>query len=301
MRRTVGHYLQSSAMALAHHAGDALLAFDLPIEQMQANAGQAIQIERGERYAVTRGLGVVPVRGLLTPNMFLFEKYMGWTTYQGLEASLADLVGNEDCSAIVLDMDSPGGMVLGIEGAAAAIAAASAVKPVHVLVNPLSASAAYWLASQASDITVTPGALVGSIGVRLTASSAQAVDNWGDQWFDVSSSHARAKKPDPATEAGMAELRRSLDETEAQFHAAVASGRGIDAGQLTAQLSVTDDPADGGAVFGPDQAITRGLVDRIEGRDAFYARIMTDYAPAARPQKRAYAALAAAAQARAVL
>ena len=224
---------------------------------------------------------------------------MGWTTYQGLEATLADLVASEDCSAIVLDMDSPGGMVLGIEGAAAAIAAAAAVKPVHVLVNPLSASAAYWLASQASDITVTPGGLVGSIGVRLTASSPQAVDNWGEQWFEVSSSHARAKNPDPATAEGMAELRRSLDETEQLFHAAVATGRGIDAGQLTAQLSVTDDPADGGAVFGPDQAIARGLIDRQESRDAFYARVMADHAPAARPKSRAYAALAAAATARA--
>ncbi|WP_435988541.1 S49 family peptidase [Sulfitobacter sp. SH24] len=301
MRRTVGHYLQSSAMALSHHGGDALLAFDLPIDKMQAHAGEAITVERGERYAVARGLGVVPVRGLLTPNMFLFEKYMGWTTYQGLEASMADLVSNEDCSAIVLDMDSPGGMVLGIEGAAAAIAAAASVKPVHVLVNPLSASAAYWLASQASDITITPGALVGSIGVRLTASSPQETDNWGDRWFEISSSNARAKNPDPATEAGMAELRRALDETEAQFHAAVSAGRGIDPGQLTAQLSVTGDPADGGAVFGPGQAVARGLGDTVESRDAFYARVMADYAPAPRQQSRAYMAQAAAAQARAAL
>lgn len=299
MRRTVGHYLQSSAMALSHHGGDALLAFDLPVDKMQAHAGEAITVERGERYAVARGLGVVPVRGLLTPNMFLFEKYMGWTTYQGLEATLADLVANEDCAAIVLDMDSPGGMVLGIEGAAAAIAAAAALKPVHVLVNPLSASAAYWLASQASDITITPGALVGSIGVRLTATSPQEPDHYGDRWFEISSSHARAKNPDPATEAGMAELRRSLDETEAQFHAAVSAGRGIAPDQLAAQLSVTADPADGGAVFGPDQAIARGLVDQTESRDAFYARVMEAYAPAPRPQSRAYAALAAAASARA--
>jgi ClpP class serine protease len=286
-------------MALSHHGGDALLAFDLPVDKMQAHAGEVITVERGERYAVARGLGIVPVRGLLTPNMFLFERYMGWTTYQGLEQTMAELVANDECSGIVLDMDSPGGMVLGIEGAAAAIAAAAAVKPVHVLVNPLTASAAYWLASQASDIAITPGALVGSIGVQLTATSPQATDNWGDRWFEVSSSHARAKNPDPATEAGMAELRRALDETEAQFHAAVAAGRGIDLAQLAAQLSVTDDPQDGGATFGPDQAIARGLVDTLETRDAFYARVMEAYAPAPRPQSRAFAAQAAAAQARA--
>ncbi|KEJ97424.1 Peptidase family S49 [Pseudosulfitobacter pseudonitzschiae] len=298
-RRTIGSYLQSSALALSHHGGDALLAMDVPADCQTTNAAAAVTVEPGERYAVARGVGVVPVRGLLTPNFFLFEKYMGWTTYQGLEQSLAELAANDDCSGIVLDMDCPGGMVLGIEGAAQAIAAAAAIKPVHVLVNPLAASAAYWLASQATEITITPGALVGSIGVRLTATSPQDTDNWGDQWFEISSSHARAKAPDPATEAGMAELRRSLDETEALFHAAVAAGRGIDPAQLTAQLSVTDDPQDGGAVFGPEQGIARGLVDQLENRDAFYARVMAAYAPAPRPQARAFAALAAAAQARA--
>ena len=297
-RRTVGHLMQSSAMALAHLGGDALLALDVPDGVLAAEA-EAVTVERGERYAVARGLAVVPVRGLLTPNMFAFERWMGWTTYQGLEQSMAELSANEDCSGIVLDMDTPGGMVRGIQGAADAIAAAAQVKPVHVLVNPLSASAGYWLAAQGSDITMTPGSDVGSIGVRLMASAPVKADNWGDKWFEISSSNARAKNPDPSTEAGMAELLRSLDESEAAFHAAVASGRGINPADLAAQLSVTGDPQDGGAVFQSDQAIARGLADSAETREAFYARIAETYAPAPRQQPRAYAKLAAAAQARA--
>lgn len=300
-RRKIGHLLQSCAMALARDGGEALLAADVPQAMIEAAGGNAITIEPGERFAIQKGLAVVPVRGLLTPNMFMFERYMGWTTYQGLEQTMAALTADEECAAIVLDMDTPGGMVRGIEGAAQAIAAAAAVKPVHVLVNPLSASAGYWLASQGRDITCTPGAELGSIGVRLVATSPQDTDNWGDRWFEVSSSNARAKNPDPATEEGMIELRRALDETEMLFHAAVAEGRGIDPAGLAAQLSVTDDPKDGGALFNPAGAIARGLADTIESRDAFYARLMTQYAPVNRPQSRAYAAQAAAARARAAI
>ena len=294
-RRTIGHLMQSCAMALAHDGGDALLGSDAPAAMIEAAGAQVITIERGERYAVQRGVAVVPVRGLLTPNAFLFERYMGWATYQGLAETMAALIVDQECTGIVLDMDTPGGMVRGIDEAAEAIVAAAAIKPVHALVNPLCASAGYWLASQATDITCTPGSEVGSIGTRLVKTSPQKSDNWGDRWFEVSSSNARAKNPDPATDEGMAELRRSLDESEARFHAAVARGRGIDPGALAAQLSVTDDPKDGGAVFFPQDAIARGLADGIEARDAFYARVMAQYAPVIRPQSRAYSAQAAAA------
>ncbi|MGB1388621.1 MAG: S49 family peptidase [Paracoccaceae bacterium] len=297
-RQTVGHLLQSCVMALTHHGGDALLSMGLPKALIDAASAGPITVERGDRFALSRGLAVVPVRGLLTPNMFMFERYMGWATYQGIEETMAELAADTDCRAAVLDMDSPGGMVRGIEGAAEAIAALAAVKPVHVLVNPLSASAAYWLASQGTDITVTPGAELGCIGTRLVKSSPQKTDNWGDLWFEVSSSNARAKNPNPATEVGMAELQRMLDESEARFHAAVAAGRGIDPAALAQQLSVTDDPQDGGAVFPATEAITRGLADGLETREAFYGRLTEAYAPPApRTQSRAFAARAAAAQA----
>ncbi|KZX90398.1 MULTISPECIES: S49 family peptidase [unclassified Sulfitobacter] len=297
--KTAGAFLQSNLMALSTTAGGALLAMDVPAAAQEPSA--TITIERGQRFAVQRGLAVVPVRGLLTPNMLAFERYMGWATYDGIEETMDELAADTEVSGVVLDMDSPGGMVRGIQAASDAIARCAAIKPVHVLVNPLAASAAYWLAAQATEIAMTAGAECGSIGVRLMASSPVEPDNWGDQWFELSSSKARAKNPDAASEAGMAELRRSLDASEAEFHAAVAAGRGIDPGALAARLSVTEDPQDGGAVFGAAEAIARGLADRQETRAQFYARVSEAYAPSVRPSNaRAYAAKAQAAQATAL-
>ncbi|MBI6628333.1 S49 family peptidase [Pontibaca salina] len=297
---TVAAMMSSSQLALSVEYGAPLLGMELP-RDVAADVQASATIEPGQRFGISRGLGVVPVRGLLTPNAYMLERWMGWTTYYGLAETMQELADNEAVSAIVLEIDSPGGMVMGIEAAVNAIAAAAAEKPVHALVHPLAASAAYWLASQATDISLTPGSQVGSIGVMAQTWAPATPDRSGDMNYIVTSSHARAKRPDPATEEGQAELRRRLDQTESIFHAAVAQGRGIAPDDLTAQLSVTDDVRDGGAVFAGDDARTRGLVDALETRAAFYDRVGAQYAPRPRSASRAFRAQAAAAMARALI
>ncbi|MFQ6756902.1 S49 family peptidase [Cereibacter sphaeroides] len=287
-------------MALAEDLAAPLLA--LPIPDGAADSAAVAHAPAAgpsvpDRFTVARGLAVVPVRGILTPNMAQYERWFGWATYHGLAETMAHLAASEDAAAIVLEIDSPGGLVTGIEAAAEAIAAAAAVKPVHALVSPLAASAAYWLASQASEIVMTPGSVAGSIGVALTAAAHVQPGANGAQIFEMSSRHARAKRPDASTEAGRAELQRSLDEAEAAFHAAVSAGRAIPPAEFAARLSVTDDPQDGGATFRAPEAIRRGLADRTETRAAFYARLTARTAPKPRSPSRAFAARAAAAAA----
>lgn len=262
----------------------------------RAEPGAALPPGNGDRpYAVTRGVAAVGLKGILTPNSEILARWYGFTTYHGFAALAAELAAAEDVAAVVVEADSPGGMVLGIESAAEAMAALAAVKPVHVLVNPMAASAAYWIASQASEIVLTPGAIVGSIGVGvMTASYPVPSQLFGEQIHEITSTHARAKWPDPGTEGGMAEIKRDLDAIEARFHAAVAAGRGIPPDHLIGRLSVTADPRDGGAVFAGQEAIDRTLADRLETRDAFYQRLFSTYSPPAGKSARAEAQVAAA-------
>lgn len=258
-------------------------------------------------YPVVRGVAALAVRGVLTPNNENMAKWYGWTTYHGLAGLIADVAAAEDIAAVVLEVDSPGGMVMGLDAAAEAVKALAAVKPVHALVNPMAASAAYWLASQATDITVTPGAITGSIGVGVETYSYTGPSMlFGAQFYSLTSTHARAKWPDAATDTGRAEFTRMLDESEAKFHAAVASGRGIALEDLPTRLSVTSDPRDGGAVFYGQDGVTRGLADAVQTREAFYAGMYARYgggvaAPKPKAARRAALALAAAAQARAAI
>lgn len=305
-RSTIAAALNGAMTALCAEQAAPLLAAELPeaarASGVASGADGQVQIEAGARFVVQRGVAIVPVRGLLTANMFAYERYMGWSTYHGLAETMALLAANDQVSAIVLEGDSPGGTVVGIEAATDAIAAAAAVKPVHALVNPTAVSAAYWLVSQATDITMTPGGQVGSIGIQYQGSAPVQAGTQGSQGFVFRSSNARAKNPDPSTEAGAALILARLDQYEATFHAAIVAGRGIPAGELTARISATDDPVDGGATFGFAQAQARGLADAQATRDAFYADMFDRYAPSARPTAarsgaRAFGAMAAAAAA----
>ncbi len=295
-KRTIAALLGASPLALSALHASQYLSTELPEEAASAPLDAAM-VGRGERFAISRGVAVVPIKGLLTPNFFALEKYLGWSTYHGIEESMGELSANEEVGAIILEVDSPGGLVIGLESASEAIAKASAIKPVHVLVNPLAASAAYWLASQATDIAMTPGSLVGSIGTMVDANSHVTTDMRGDQWFQMASSHARAKNPDPATDEGKAEIKRRLDEGEARFHEAVSNGRGIALADLPSRLSVSDDVADGGSTFQSQSAIERGLADSSEVRGDFYQRVFSQYAMKPRKGTRAFSAHASAAQA----
>lgn len=294
---TVASLLQGHALAAHLPAAQGLLNMACPA-QVTGGTDAALTCAQGERFTVSRGLAVVPLRGLITPNFFAFERWLGWSTCHGIEATMAELAASDDVAAIVLVCDSPGGMVLGCDGAARAVAAANAVKPVHALIHPLCASAAYHIASQARDVAITPGSWVGSIGILATATVPVAPGSSGFQTFVQASSHARAKRPDPTTEEGRTELQRDLDAHEAVFHARVAEGRGLTVEDLRARMSTTGNAADGGAVFWGQEAVTRGLADTVETEAAFWQRIGAAYAPRpARPARRGAQARAAAAQA----
>lgn len=300
MKNTIANYIGGQLMAVDFGLAADMLAMPVPQSEqaVAAFAAGGVTLQRGERFAVAGNMAFMPVRGLLTPASEAMERYMGWSTYAGIEDSASQLAASDQVAAVAIEFDSPGGMVIGMEAAVAAISALAKIKPVYALVNPMAASAAYNMASQATSISVTPGGIVGSIGVARQASWPVATDMDGEQLSIHVSSHARAKMPNPTTEAGLREIMRSLDESEARFHANVAAGRGIDPAALAAQLSVTDDPADGGAIFYAADAIKRGLADTQETRAAFYDRVMSAHAPAPRGQtSRAFAARAAAASA----
>lgn len=305
--QTIAAMLGAQVAALDLTYGRQLLAGAWPTEVQAAQtdmiAGANITVERGQRFVEVRGIAVMPLRGVLTANSVMLEKYLGWSTFLGIEAVAQEVAARDDISALIVDVDSPGGFVVGCDAAVQALAALAAIKPVYALVNPLAASAAYWLASQATEITMTPGSVAGSIGVMQEAYAPVQPNGAGDQWSIHLSSHARAKRPNPTTERGQAEIQRQLDDIEALFLEAVAKGRGKSMDDLLAALTTTGDIADGGGVFFPARAVAIGLADRIETRAAFYNRVIAAHAPQApRPQRQNHSAAlqAQAAAARAI-
>lgn len=305
IRDTVALRLGPQPMAIDKPMAHLLLSAQWPTEEVKAGpdmmAGTDLRVERGQRFIEFRGLAIMPLRGLLTPNSEILERYLGWATYAGIEAVADEMAAREDITALVIDTDSPGGLVIGGRAAVQAIARLAAIKPVYALVNPMAASAAYWIASQSTEITMTPGGEAGSIGTMRDGVWPVQPDMGGDQWSVHMSSHARAKMPNPTEERGRTEIQRSLDDAEAMFIADVAAGRGTTPEDLMAALSTTGDAADGGAMFRAEAAVERGLADRIETRAAFYARVLAAHAPQPAKSHAARASLTAQAEAAAAM
>ncbi len=189
------------------------------------------------------GIAVVPIAGVLTQKFDWLAALCGWTTYDGLTATLAAALADYRVRAILLDVDSPGGAAAGMIETARAITAARAEKPVWAIANALAASAAYALAGSAEHLSVTELARIGSIGcvvvhcdqsaadkaegLRYTAvySGARKIDGWG---------HA------PLSEEAFAVAKAEVDFVRDKF-ATLVGGQG--------RLSVADAQATEAAIY----------------------------------------------------
>lgn len=157
---------------------------------------------------------------------------------------------------IILSIDSPGGTVAGTHAAAEAVRAAAQVKPVTAIAEGAVASAAYWIASQATSLTVDPTTAVGSIGVigthvDLTAAAEKA----GVKVTYVRSVPGKAlgQPYEPLSDSARADWQAEIDALHQQFVTAVETGRGT---------PLPEAAKTGGVLIGHD-AVAAGLADHV--------------------------------------
>jgi capsid assembly protease len=105
------------------------------------------------------------VYGILTQRGTIEDLSTPTTSTTMIGSLVRQAAADPSISAVVLDVDSCGGSVYGVQELADVIYNARQAKPVLGIANSLAASAAYWIASQCSDLYAAPGAECGSIGV----------------------------------------------------------------------------------------------------------------------------------------
>lgn len=211
---------------------------------------------------VTGRIGVLPLLGVITQRADLFSEASGGTTTERWSAQFAAMTSNPEVSAIVLDVDSPGGNVYGIQELAGQIrAAAQRGKPRIVAVaNSLAASAAYWLASQASKLYVTPGGEVGSIGVVAIHSDYSGADQQAGVRRTILTAgryKAEGNPLEPLSAEARDFIQTRLDDYYKAFIDGVAAGRGVSTKRVLEQYGE-------GRVFGAAEAMSRGMVDGVK-------------------------------------
>lgn len=221
--------------------------------------GQARSSSPG--YTLVGSAAVVPVNGTITPRPSLFADWSGGTSSESIGRAVEAAANDPKAEAIVLDIDSPGGYVAGIPEAADKILAARKVKPIHAVANHLAASAAYWLASQATDIAVSPSAQVGSVGVLAAhVDETKAEELAGVKTTLVHNTQSPFKTEGypqiPLTDEGRADMQKAVDDYAQMFLAAVSRGRGQ-------RQSVVEKNYGQGRVKLAEEAVASGMADKV--------------------------------------
>lgn len=197
-------------------------------------------------------------------------------------AAFKQAATDPNVGAIVLDIDSPGGRVdLVPEAADLIFKARKAGRPIVAVANTLAASAAYWIASQADELVVTPSGEVGSIGVYTVHQDVSEILKADGVQITYISEGARKTEGNPFEPLG-AEARLHLQENVRAYYdmfvAAVARGmtrpgRKVSAATVRADPEASDAHFGGGRTYPAKKAVALGMADRVETLDDVVARL----------------------------
>lgn len=213
-------------------------------------------------------IAIVPIIGVITPRGDAMEDMSGGGSVNlaRVATDLRRIAADPTIRAVVLDVDSPGGNVANVPEVAAQIRAMqSEDRPVIAVANTMMASAAYWLASGATEIVASPSAVLGSIGVyQMHIDETAALEAAGVR---VTYFFEGPRKVDGAPGLPLDDVARARAQTHVReyydlFVADVAKGRGAPQSVVRADPEKTDRHMGGGDVMLTREAIRQGVADR---------------------------------------
>lgn len=219
-------------------------------------------IEAAERAAPTRvapeGDGIVRLQ--INGSMMKGESKFGGTNTVALRKQVRTARQDPTAKGILLEIDSPGGMVAGTDELAREVALASRAMPTMAVIDGIGASAAYWVASQCRYVYASRTSEVGSIGTMCVVVDSSAADEKkGYKVHVVSTGPLKGSfvPGAPVTEEQLQYLQSRVDETNRFFLAAVESGR-------KAHYDKNAEEWKSGRVWIASQAKEMGLIDGME-------------------------------------
>lgn len=257
---------------LARHAdGIRLSATEI---EVAIGAGPVAAAERRQAAAAAGGgsVAVIPVFGTIAHRAHMVNQVSGsgGTSTEVLGKVIRMAAADPQIAAIILDVDSPGGAVDGTPEVVDAIYEARGAKPIVAVANSLAASAAYWIGSAAGELVVTPSGSVGSIGVMAVREYAEeGPDPKTGRKLEIIHAgkyKAEGMQPGPLGDDARAHLQGMVDHHYTAMIRSIARNRGVTPDSVRAQYGE-------GRVFTAQEALSRGMVDRVETLDAAIDRM----------------------------
>jgi signal peptide peptidase SppA len=206
---------------------------------------------------------VLPMVGTMTQRADIMTEHSGMLSTDTFGRMIEGFANDPSVKSIILDIDSPGGSLFGLQELTGKIREASSKKRVVAVANSLMASAAYWTGSAATKVYGAPGSLVGSIGVISThIDHSVALEQEGIKYTFVTAGKYKAlgNSTEPISEETLAYMQGLVDQGYDQFLGAVSKNRGV------SKSTVKSDYGQGKVLTAKD-ALKAGMIDGIRTLD----------------------------------
>jgi signal peptide peptidase SppA len=261
----------------------AFLALQADGEKLSAEEVQARITKQSERDVARRdgSVAVLPLRGVIANRMNMMSDISGGTSSEGFGRMFDAAMADDGVKAIILDVDSPGGVVSGTDELSSKIFAARGAKPIIAHVNPMAASAAYWIATSAEEMVLNPSAEVGSIGVMgIHDDVSAALEKLGVKKTLIKAGKYKGEAApfQPLSEEAIAHRQSQVNAYYDKFVRAVARNRNV-------SLAAVKDGFGQGRMVMAEQAVAEGMADKIATLEETLARFGVAAEPARRPRR----------------
>jgi signal peptide peptidase SppA len=218
----------------------------------------------GEPYLIQDGVAIIPVSGPLLKRPSLFSRIFGGSSYQEIGGMIQMAVADSRVRALMLNIDSPGGVVNGTEGLSDLIFNLRKQKPIIAYSDGNMTSAAYWIGSAAETIVVGPTSTLGSIGVLMIHSDYSEMDKkigLKTTYITAGKYKALGNDSEPLTLEAKEYFQDRLNYLYSIFVDSVARNRDVETEKVLADMAE-------GRLFIGQQAVDVGLADRVGTMDS---------------------------------
>lgn len=238
-----------------------LLAIVAAAKSNEARSSEAAD-EARKNYVprVSGSVAMLPMTGLIQQRSSWVLDFFGGTSTEAFGRAFDAAIASPDIKGVVFDVDSPGGTVYGVDELSKKIFEARGSKPIVAVSNAMAASAAYWLASSAEKLIVTPSGDVGSIGVWMAhVDWSKMEEQMGVKTTLVSAGKYKVEgNPwEPLDDEARIAMQSHVDASYSAFVSAVARNRATTAGAVRGGFGQ-------GRLVQAKEALNEGMVDKVQ-------------------------------------
>lgn len=251
----------AKGQAVARFMARASVGVNSPSD-MTAEEIEAKKLTTGQERKIAEspgGIAIIPIHGVMHQRLDMLAEISGGTSTDRIGRQITAAAHDDEVKVIILHVESPGGSIYGLHELSDVINRAKAIKPVIAQADSFAASAAYWVASQATELIVSPGGDVGSIGVfTLHEDISKMLEEMGvTETLIFAGDHKVDGNPfEPLSDDARKDMQARVNAAMDDFLAAVAFGRGKDVGIVSETFGQ-------GRMVKFDEAVKRGMADRV--------------------------------------